>query len=180
MSLLDTKTGFTTPWHCSVALMADGQWISATMGDFKKDPMMEIIYENGRPCYFQEKMSGSDELMDGEKSAKNQEASKPLNGHSTGCVSSARAAIEEPLEIVEQKLQPQQSTTASSCLDESEDEKVTTRAGTLSNKGVRNEKGELINPFLGSEQPLLNPNSDSFSAKARLETLMSITSRDPE
>ncbi|KAL9134767.1 MAG: hypothetical protein Q9175_004047 [Cornicularia normoerica] len=55
MSLLDTKTGFTTPWHCSVALMADGEWISATMGDFKKDPRLEIIYEDGRPSYFQEK-----------------------------------------------------------------------------------------------------------------------------
>ena len=55
MSLLNTKTGFTTPWHCSVALMADGEWTSAPMGDFEKDPVLEIVYENGRPSYFQER-----------------------------------------------------------------------------------------------------------------------------
>ncbi|KAF1945054.1 hypothetical protein EJ02DRAFT_339532 [Clathrospora elynae] len=55
MSLLNTKTGFTTPWHCSVALLADGEWISAPMGDFKKDPKFEVVFENGRPSYFQEK-----------------------------------------------------------------------------------------------------------------------------
>ncbi|KAH6873803.1 Pyoverdine/dityrosine biosynthesis protein-domain-containing protein [Thelonectria olida] len=55
MSLLNTRTGFTTPWHCSVALRADGEWISAPMGDFKKDAKMEIVYEDGRPSYFQEK-----------------------------------------------------------------------------------------------------------------------------
>lgn len=54
MSLLNTKTGFTTPWHCSVALMADGEWLSAPMGDFKKDPRFEIVYENGHSSYFKE------------------------------------------------------------------------------------------------------------------------------
>ncbi|KAH7166366.1 Pyoverdine/dityrosine biosynthesis protein-domain-containing protein [Dactylonectria macrodidyma] len=55
MSLLNTKTGFTTPWHCSVALMADGEWMSSPMGDFKDDSKMEIVYEDGRPSYFKEK-----------------------------------------------------------------------------------------------------------------------------
>lgn len=55
MSLLDTKTGYTTPWHCSVALMADGQWLSAPMGEFKKNPNMEIVKEEGRPMHFREK-----------------------------------------------------------------------------------------------------------------------------
>ncbi|KAL9620748.1 MAG: hypothetical protein Q9160_004761 [Pyrenula sp. 1 TL-2023] len=55
MCLLNTKTGFTTPWHCSVALLADGEWISAPMGDFKQDPSMELVYEDGRPSYFREK-----------------------------------------------------------------------------------------------------------------------------
>ena len=59
MSLLNTKTGFTTLWHCSVALMADGEWISAAMGDLKKDPMLEIVSENGRPSYFQERVPGT-------------------------------------------------------------------------------------------------------------------------
>jgi hypothetical protein len=54
MSLLNTKTGFTTPWHCSVALMADGEWMSAPMGDFKENPRMKVVDENGRPSYFRE------------------------------------------------------------------------------------------------------------------------------
>src|SRR4051794_32666903 len=54
MSLLNTKTGFTTPWHCSVALMADGEWTSAPMGDFKVNPRMKVISEKGRPSYFRE------------------------------------------------------------------------------------------------------------------------------
>ncbi|KIW83142.1 hypothetical protein Z517_02386 [Fonsecaea pedrosoi CBS 271.37] len=54
MSLLNTKTGFTTPWHCSVALMADGEWMSAPMGDFKENPRMKVVEEKGRPSYFRE------------------------------------------------------------------------------------------------------------------------------
>lgn len=55
MSLLNTKTGFTTPWHCSVALMADGEWVSAPMGDFKGDSRMEVVEVDGRPSHFREK-----------------------------------------------------------------------------------------------------------------------------
>ncbi|KAH6981583.1 Pyoverdine/dityrosine biosynthesis protein-domain-containing protein [Ilyonectria sp. MPI-CAGE-AT-0026] len=60
--LLNTKTGFTTPWHCSVALMADGEWLSAPMGEFGKDPNFEIVYEDNRPSYFKEKTIESQEL----------------------------------------------------------------------------------------------------------------------
>ncbi|KAK7992579.1 putative ABC1 transport protein [Apiospora saccharicola] len=55
MSLLNTKTGFTTPWHCSVALMADGEWVSAPMGDFKENPRMEVVEVDGQPSHFREK-----------------------------------------------------------------------------------------------------------------------------
>ncbi|KAF5013928.1 hypothetical protein FDECE_103 [Fusarium decemcellulare] len=61
MSLLNTKTGFTTPWHCSVAQMADGEWLSAPMGDFQKDPKLEVVCEDGRPSYFREKAPESNE-----------------------------------------------------------------------------------------------------------------------
>ncbi|KAK8015442.1 hypothetical protein PG990_008738 [Apiospora arundinis] len=54
MSLLNTRTGFTTPWHCSVALMADGEWVSAPMGDFKENPRMELVETDGRPSHFRE------------------------------------------------------------------------------------------------------------------------------
>lgn len=50
----------------------------------------------------------------------------------------------------------------------------------LSYQSVRDDNGDLINPFFGSENPLLDPNSGKFSSRAWLRTLMSITSRDPE
>ncbi|XWW96173.1 hypothetical protein V2A60_004145 [Cordyceps javanica] len=55
ISLLNTQTGFTTPWHCSVAQLADGEWISAPMGEFQKDARLEVVFENGRPSHFREK-----------------------------------------------------------------------------------------------------------------------------
>lgn len=66
MSLLNTKTGFTTPWHCSVALMEDGEWVSAPMGDFEDDPNLEVVHEDGRPSHFQEKSLHGDGSGDGE------------------------------------------------------------------------------------------------------------------
>lgn len=175
MSLLNTKTGFTTPWHCSVALMADGEWISATMSDFKKDPTLEIVYENGRPSYFQQRTRGFHEPVDGEN---NQPGSERLNESSA--FSNTEAAVKNSVGKAEEKLQYHSSTPASSSLDESEEINIIELARILSNHGVKNEKGELINPFFGTEHPLLNPMSGEFSPKAWLETLMSIISRDPE
>lgn len=54
MSLLDTKTGYTTPWHCSVALLSDGQWLSATKASFEEDDRFNLVYEDGRPSYYAE------------------------------------------------------------------------------------------------------------------------------
>jgi hypothetical protein len=160
--------------------MADGEWLSAPMGDFMSDPRLEVIYENGRPSYFQEKTCKPDEPIDNNKTPSEQQTSKQLNGNSTVLGSNTEAAVENVMEIVEMKLQDQASTPPSLCLDEIEEEKVTKLATSLSYYGVRNEKGELINPFFGSEHPLLDPSSSKFSTKAWLETVMSITSRDPE
>ncbi|KAF5250788.1 hypothetical protein FANTH_4060 [Fusarium anthophilum] len=55
LSLLHTKTGYTTPWHCCVALMGNGEWLSAPMSDFQNDPCFDVVYEDGRPSYFREK-----------------------------------------------------------------------------------------------------------------------------
>ncbi|UZP37005.1 hypothetical protein NXS19_004821 [Fusarium pseudograminearum] len=54
ISLLNTKSGFTTPWHCSVALMEDGEWFSGLTIDFKADRLLELVEEDGRPSYFKE------------------------------------------------------------------------------------------------------------------------------
>lgn len=104
MSLLNTKTGFTTPWHCSVALLADGEWISAPMGDFMKDSKLEIVYEDGRPSYFQEKTRGLQELINSNKSTSNQKAAKRLNGHCSSISFDKEAIVNEPVEILEHEL----------------------------------------------------------------------------
>ncbi|RMZ77957.1 hypothetical protein DV738_g4111, partial [Chaetothyriales sp. CBS 135597] len=84
MSLLNTKTGYTTPWHCSVALLEGGEWISAPMGDFKSDPRLELIYEDGRPSYFKEKPHDANTPGISETSAIYLQAPKRVNGYSNG------------------------------------------------------------------------------------------------
>jgi hypothetical protein len=54
LSLLNTRTGFTTPWHCSVALMATGEWLSAPKGDLEQDKTLTIVEEEGRPSFFRQ------------------------------------------------------------------------------------------------------------------------------
>lgn len=74
MSLLNTKTGYTTPWHCSVALQADGEWTSAPKGDFEEMPRMKVVEENGRPSYFREMTE--EEFLEDQRLA--EEAAKPV------------------------------------------------------------------------------------------------------
>lgn len=57
ISLLNTKTGFTTPWHCAVAQLANGVWISAPMGEFSQDDRLELIHVNGMPSHYREKQN---------------------------------------------------------------------------------------------------------------------------
>jgi ATP-binding cassette subfamily G (WHITE) protein 2 (PDR) len=94
-----------------------------------------------------------------------------------------RETIPDPVSTDRLETSEPQSTLASSAVDESEEEKITELAKALSRAsalGVRDHKGDLINPFLGSEDPLLDPNSGMFSSRAWLQTLLSIESRDPE
>ncbi|KAI4198521.1 MAG: hypothetical protein LQ350_005250 [Teloschistes chrysophthalmus] len=86
MSLLDSKTGYTTPWHCTVALMANGDWISGTMISFKENVALETVYENGRPSHFQEKITPAHQLSDAEGSAEIQVASPKFSGDATRIV----------------------------------------------------------------------------------------------
>lgn len=87
MSLLNTKTGFTTPWHCSVAQMADGEWVSAPMGDFKENPRMKVVEERGRPSYFRE--------MTEEEYLEEQRVAKQLAEREEKLVVEGKARVEE-------------------------------------------------------------------------------------
>jgi len=60
------------------------------------------------------------------------------------------------------------------------DDEVKHLARTFTQRSVRHEGGDYVNPFLGSDNPLLDPASGKFSARAWIKTLIGITSRDPE
>jgi hypothetical protein len=72
LSLLNTKTGFTTPWHCSVALMATGEWLSAPKGDLEQDTTLRVVEEDRRPSFFRQDISPSEQ--------KEKEAQAPASG----------------------------------------------------------------------------------------------------
>ncbi|KAF2764179.1 hypothetical protein EJ03DRAFT_321697 [Teratosphaeria nubilosa] len=54
ISLLETKSEFTTPWHCCVALLANGEWLSGPKSKFERGQRFTIAYENGTPSHFKE------------------------------------------------------------------------------------------------------------------------------
>ncbi|KAL8788424.1 MAG: hypothetical protein Q9195_007303 [Heterodermia aff. obscurata] len=54
ISLLPTKTSFTTPWMCAIAYAADGDLTSAPKGDFEADGRYQLVYHAGRPSHFVE------------------------------------------------------------------------------------------------------------------------------
>lgn len=95
MSLLNTKTGFTTPWHCSVALMADGEWVSAPMGDFKENDNLEVVYEDGRPSYFKERKHAVEHQVDDTKSSSTLRTPKGFEENSSRFIDDKDAASEK-------------------------------------------------------------------------------------
>lgn len=54
VGLLNTNSAYTTPWTCTMARTADGEWVSGLSGDFKDNEKWELVFEDGRPSYFQE------------------------------------------------------------------------------------------------------------------------------
>ncbi|CAD6582681.1 MAG: hypothetical protein ASARMPRED_001032 [Alectoria sarmentosa] len=55
LSLLPTKTSFTTPWMCAIGYRADGTLTSAPKADFEADPKYQVEYSSdGRPSHFAE------------------------------------------------------------------------------------------------------------------------------
>jgi ATP-binding cassette subfamily G (WHITE) protein 2 (PDR) len=63
---------------------------------------------------------------------------------------------------------------------EREEKHVLQLARTFTHASVKNADGSHVNPFLGSDNPLLDPSSEKFNAKAWIKTLVGITSRDPD
>ena len=55
ISLLPTDTGFTTPWHCSIAFRLDGTITTGHRAVFDANDKFELVHENGRPSFYREK-----------------------------------------------------------------------------------------------------------------------------
>lgn len=65
-------------------------------------------------------------------------------------------------------------------MDEDPYERVTHLARIFTQNSIKNAQGLYNNPFEGSDDPLLDPNSGQFSQRAWIKTLIGIASRDPE
>ncbi|KAL8995488.1 MAG: hypothetical protein Q9169_004782 [Polycauliona sp. 2 TL-2023] len=173
MSLLNTKTGFTTPWHCSVALMADGEWMSAPMGDFRNDPKFELVHHDGQPSHFKEKGPNLGAPNDDEQSTEIQGIPKALVVRMPKDLLTTEAMHEKHGHAVVEQVKPHSDTSGSFQLDESEKEKAMGLPGLISQLNWSTEHGESIDP-------LLNPKSANFSFRDWLKTIMSVMSADPE
>jgi hypothetical protein len=79
ISLLNTKTGFTTPWHCAVAQLANGVWISAPMGEFSQDDRLELVHVNGRPSHYREKQNHGNVIPINETNATYMQSASSIN-----------------------------------------------------------------------------------------------------
>jgi hypothetical protein len=139
--------------------MLDGEWTSAPMGEFKKDPRMKLVYENGRPSYFEE-----------------------TTGDGTGHQNSTGQAVEvsgseSPVPTIQQA---KSMLTSSSSLAEKDVDKINVLAKAASLSEAKDEKSEADNPFLGSPDPQLDPHSADFNVRAWLQAVMNVASRDPE
>jgi hypothetical protein len=97
MSLLNTKSGYTTPWHCAVALLTNGDWVSAPKGEFENDPRLELVHEEGRPSYFRETKQKAGALTISETSAKYLQPPKRItSGYSSPSVASGSSGYSTP------------------------------------------------------------------------------------
>ncbi|KAH6679698.1 putative ABC transporter CDR4 [Halenospora varia] len=84
-------------------------------------------------------------------------------------------------ELDEEKRHDREVTPGESMIDSSEDgEKVHNLARTFTQHSIKNTAGEHINPFDGTDNPLLDPLSGKFNYKVWMKNLIGIQSRDPD
>lgn len=87
-------TGFTTPWHCSVAQLADGRWVSGPMGEFSQDSRLELVHVDGKPSHYREKSHHKIRLPISEENASYLQCAKSIsiNQYKNGAFQMARLA----------------------------------------------------------------------------------------
>ncbi|KAL3421854.1 ABC transporter cdr4 [Phlyctema vagabunda] len=85
-------------------------------------------------------------------------------------------------ETLDEKRLPSGTQTGTSTLGSSDEEEVQVNklARAITEASIKNSHGEHVNPFLGSDDPALDPKSGKFSAKAWAKALFALQSRDPD
>ncbi|KAJ4051366.1 hypothetical protein NW756_003480 [Fusarium oxysporum] len=155
MSLLNTKTGFTTPWHCCVALTASGEWTSAPKGEYLKDPNMKIIHENGRPSHFQEIVGSNEPHQKAETGTREVNSSESQSN-------APHTELQEPVTL---------------SLTETERERVAALARfTMSADFKQND--EMVKSGQPGMDKALDCNSNELSTMAWLKELINAVARD--
>ncbi|EDN99553.1 hypothetical protein SS1G_02407 [Sclerotinia sclerotiorum 1980 UF-70] len=106
-----------------------------------------------------------------------------------GVLPQSEAVAEKVDEVIEEKAgrnvghEGKDSDTESSTLDSSgerEDAAIRTLARQITQRSMEGVQDHNINPFLGSNDPKLDPSSEKFSPRAWTKHLVQIQSRDPE
>ncbi|TGO54860.1 hypothetical protein BCON_0101g00320 [Botryotinia convoluta] len=106
-----------------------------------------------------------------------------------GVLPQSEAVAEKVEEVIEEKTyqnighKRKDSDSESSTLDstrEREDATIRTLARQITQKSVEGNHDHNVNPFLGSDDPKLDPSSEKFSSRAWTKHLVHLQSRDPE
>lgn len=93
----------------------------------------------------------------------------------------AAEAVDSYSKHHDEKYSDRETTPVNSAEHSSEEgEKVHDLARTFTQRSIRDPSGDHINPFDGTDNPLLDPLSGKFSQRAWIKNLIGIESRDPE
>jgi ATP-binding cassette subfamily G (WHITE) protein 2 (PDR) len=95
-------------------------------------------------------------------------------------VANVQEAVEEDLAYKSHGEPPVKRTLGDSVLASSEDgERIHALAQALREHSIKTQDVEHVNPFDGSDNPLLDPLSEKFSPRAWMKALIGVQSRDP-
>jgi len=103
-----------------------------------------------------------------------------LGSQSQDVSEKAEGFIDEELHHSDDEKQRDISTAASTLVSLEEKDTIHDLARAVTQYSIKDDHGEHVNPFEGSTDPLLDPASGKFSARAWCKTLVGLQSRDPE
>ncbi|CRG90102.1 Genome polyprotein 1 [Talaromyces islandicus] len=189
ISLLNTKTGFTTPWHCAVAQLTDGVWISAPMGEFSRDERLELVHVNGKPSHYREKQNHAGVAPINETNATYMQSatSIDMNLYVKGTLQSATSRTLSPSEVSRPSLEksilntPETQSSRESTPPESESsinsDKMNNPAATISTQKdatASSPYGKRLLPQIVDNLAATDPDRTVFSLASLVDGLIEL------